>query len=261
MGIFGAGIAMSITSSIMLMLKIVYLTQRNFHCYNLFKFHKNILTYVVPVFKMGIPISIQQSSEILFFTVITYFMGIAGVGALVAQQISGQITIVVVSVVIAVSQSVSILIAHNIKRNNSDNIRDFIQIALAVGTIIATMVLVVCVFFPQLPVRLYFKHGMHPADAFPLTKAVLCITGVYLLFDSIRNIVVGALRGFGDTKISMRISLVAFWCIALPLSYIFYQFSPLGAVGIKLGGMIAIIPATLYICYRLRQVQTSFSNG
>lgn len=76
------------------------------------------------------------------------------------------------------------------------------------------------------------------------TAPLLVFLGVALLFDGEQAILASSLRGFGESWIPMRLQLVAFWGVMIPLSY--YLSIP---AGYGVGGLImAVFVAGVVSC-------------
>lgn len=82
------------------------------------------------------------------------------------------------------------------------------------------------------------------------------------IFDALRNISAGILRGRGDTMSSMWTGLIACWIIGLPCALFCAFFLGFGAIGIRLGMMLGIsIGAVhlLFLVYQNRTAQVHFN--
>ncbi len=84
MGMFGGGLANALSSWILLVIVIsITIFSPAFRYYELFKFRTFNLKYCHTLLKIGMPVSIQYSVEILhIFCLITYLMGLIGTDAL-----------------------------------------------------------------------------------------------------------------------------------------------------------------------------------
>ncbi|HEX4665952.1 MAG TPA: MATE family efflux transporter, partial [Chthoniobacterales bacterium] len=72
------------------------------------------------------------------------------------------------------------------------------------------------------------------------------VAGVFQVFDGLQVVAAGVLRGAGDTRVPMVISVVAFWIVMMPLCYLLGFHTSLGAVGLWDGlvaglGAVAIL--------------------
>jgi len=74
---------------------------------------------------------------------------------------------------------------------------------------------------------------------------ILYLAMLFMLFDGVGMIAVGALRGAGDTRWPMVIALVASWLFFLPLAYLFGEVLDRGVIGAWLAAAIYIIGVSL----------------
>jgi MATE family multidrug resistance protein len=68
-----------------------------------------------------------------------------------------------------------------------------------------------------------------------LAAQLLLIAGLFQIFDGIQITSSGALRGFEDTRTPMLIGVVAYWIVALPISYLCAFKLGVGPTGIWFG--------------------------
>jgi MATE family multidrug resistance protein len=84
-----------------------------------------------------------------------------------------------------------------------------------------------------------------------LTTQLLVLAGVFQIFDGIQIASSGALRGFADTKVPFLFGILAYWVVALPVSYLAaFQFD-LGARGIWMGFVVGLAVAATALVARL----------
>ena len=80
----------------------------------------------------------------------------------------------------------------------------------------------------------------------------MLVLGIYQIFDGIRIIYAGALRGLKDTRFSMYTSFVSFWLIGIVFAYIF-GFSLHGqGVGVWWGLTLGVFTGTFILFFRLK---------
>lgn len=252
MGIFGAGLATSISAYFMLAVAILYVViSKRFTKHKLFHRQSFTLRYTSILLKIGVPISIQFTAELLAFSILTYLMGIIGTTALAAQQISMQCAMIGIMTIMAISQAGSILIGQSIGKNEFERTASIGNAAIMFGTLIMLLIGIVYWFFPLTLISFYLNIN-DPAlnETINLTTIILSIAAFTQLFDSGRNITAGLLRGLGDTKTSMWTSIVSCWMIGLPAAILFGFVFQLGAVGIRFGMMFGIIIGCINLLYR-----------
>lgn len=255
MGIFGAGLANSITACLLLAIISLYIVfNSEFKKYQMTSKKLFNPVYCKLLVKIGMPISIQYTLELLAFSVITYLMGLIGTDALGAQQITLQCSMVAVMVVMGFSQSGSILVSQCLGKGTDCDRQLIANCTFGLAALFMLGIGLVYWVFPDTLMSLYLNiHDPSLSDMLSLTRTILCIAAFTQLFDAGRNIAAGLLRGYGDTKSSMWTSLISCWVAGLPLAILFAFVFHLGAAGLRLGIMFGISFGCIHLMNRLNK--------
>jgi MATE family multidrug resistance protein len=258
MGMFGGGLASTLTAWILLAITISFtFFSSDFFKYQLFKPTSVKLKYMPILLKIGTPISIQYSVEILSFSVLTYLMGLIGTDALGAQQIALQCSMVSIMIVMAISQSSTILVSQAVGQGDISSTIKIANSALLLGTLFMLIVAIVYWFFPLSLISLYLNiNNPTHESTITLAKIILSISAFTQIFDSGRNIAAGLLRGMGDTKSSMWTGIVSCWIIGIPAAIGFGFLLHFGAAGIRFGIMLGILIGCTNLIYRFYNLNT-----
>lgn len=88
------------------------------------------------------------------------------------------------------------------------------------------------------------------AEVLRLAILIFLIDAFVLIFDGIRNVLIGLARGLFDTKFPMYINLLAIWIIGMPTSYFLAFTLHEGVVGMVLGGLIGVIFGAVIMLHR-----------
>ena len=256
MGVFGAGLASSITSYMLLAALLLYVfCNSEFKKYRIISNNLFNLSYCKLLLKIGMPISIQYTLELFAFSTITYLMGLLGTNALGAQQITLQCSMVAIMVVMGFSQSGSILISQSFGKGTSTDRKMIANSTFGVGSIFMLGIGLVYWQTPDTLIALYLDiQDPALAEMVSLTRTILSIAAFTQLFDAGRNISAGLLRGYGDTKSSMWTSLISCWVIGLPLAILLAFGLHLGAIGLRLGIMFGILFGCIHLIRRLNTI-------
>lgn len=252
MGMFGGGLASSCTAWISLAITLsITLFSRDFFPYGLFKRKSWTLRYLPILLKIGIPISIQYSVELLAFAVLTYLMGRLGADALSAQQIALQCSMISIMIVMAISQSSSILVSQAVGQKDVPRTIQIANSGLLLGGLFMLFIGLIYWFYPLILISLYLNvHDPAFDTVINLTKIILSISALTQIFDSVRNITAGLLRGYGDTKSSMWNGIISCWLIGIPAAVLFGFSFQLGALGIRMGILLGIFFGCMNLLYR-----------
>jgi MATE family multidrug resistance protein len=101
------------------------------------------------------------------------------------------------------------------------------------------------VTFIAIPVQLAALYTTQ-AGVLIIAARLIPVAGIFQVFDGLQVVAAGVLRGAGDTRVPMLISVIAFWIVMMPLCYLLGFHTSLGAVGLWYGliaglGAVAIL--------------------
>jgi MATE family multidrug resistance protein len=104
----------------------------------------------------------------------------------------------------------------------------------------------------------YLLGGRWIASGFTTDPAVLALTvqllvlaGIFQIFDGIQIASTGGLRGFADARVPLLIAFVAYWILALPVSYLAAFQAGFGAPGIWMGFVTGLAVTAVAMSARL----------
>ena len=83
-----------------------------------------------------------------------------------------------------------------------------------------------------------------------LTVTLFVIVALLQVADGIQGTALGALRGMSDMNVPTVITLIAYWPVALPASYLLGFVFDLGAVGVWLGYTVGLVIAAVALPVR-----------
>lgn len=245
LGLVGAGIASLIAFNVGFVIMLVYLrfapSMVNYR--DAVKIHPEGLEDLT---REGYPMSIQYLAEGGAVAVAGVLIGWLGATALAANQIVFSVGVLVYMAPLGMSGAVSIRIAQAIGQGASNRVR---AIGLA-GIFIVTLWML---GFTYVMVR----WGAEISSAFvteapviAAASAMFVAVGIMQVFDGLQSVSLGALRGILDNRWPTRVSLIAYWLIALPLSLLFGFQLGFGAPGIWIGFGMGLSVAAVLLVFR-----------
>ncbi|ATZ22997.1 Multidrug resistance protein MdtK [Streptomyces lavendulae subsp. lavendulae] len=200
---------------------------------------------------LGTPIAATYGSEAGFFFVTALFAGSFGAAALAAHTAVNQLVYIVFQVAVGLSHAASLNVSRELALGDLPAARRIRNTALACGAAVTTLVGILYLTVPRLVLRPYFDPGA-PADqqGLEIATGLLVIVAVLQFFDCAQNIGVGLLRGLDDTKSGFRITLIGYWAVGLPASWLLAY--PLGGEtrGLWLGLLIGLATTALLLLRR-----------
>ena len=247
MGLNGAGWA-TLISRILMAFGMLWFVRN----YKRFKDYKSAFSlnqfkadFFRPMLKIGIPTGGQFVFEVGAFAVAAIMMGWLGTVQLAAHQIA--ISLVSLSYMMAsgISAASTVRVGNQLGKEDFPNLKragntSYIMVLIFMACCSAIYILFNG-FFPTIYVE--------APEVIGIASSLIIIAGLFQLSDGVQVVGLGCLRGMSDVKVPTIITLVAYWGLAIPASYIFGFVLNFGAQGIWYGLLIGLTVAaiTLYI--------------
>ena len=261
-GLFGlpnlglAGIGWSTSINFLLMF-IALLTvvehQPKFAAYKVFSMFQRIkIKSLIEVIHLGLPIGVTYGIESALFTVAALLMGILGTTQLAAYQIAERTVYIAYMLPVGIYQAVSILIGQSFGINDIKSIRIIGRAGLVLGGLCSGTFALLFWLMPEQIVGLYIEVDQAKnVETFSLAIKFLAVAAIFLFFDGSQIIMSGALQGMKDSKSTLIISMIGYWMIGLPVSYLFGFVIKLGGIGIwwALAIALAITATMMTLCF------------
>ncbi len=252
LGITGLGYAVAIQAWVGLFVLNSLMYQRGiFSQFSIFHFKSHQWNALKQIFKIGWPMSFQMTIEMLSFFAIAMMVGWLGTNALAATQVVNQYVFLTVVPVFALSQACGITVGQAKGAGQLDEIKNLGYAGMRIALIWAMIASVFFITCPKILASFYFDTS-DPANMQTLHWVILLfvIAAVSQVFDALRNIMTGSLRGLFDTRFPMYVGFIALWLVGIPLAYIFAFILHWGVLGIAVGGTIGMLTGAVIIMYR-----------
>ncbi|MEV8347748.1 MATE family efflux transporter [Streptomyces niveus] len=198
--------------------------------------------------RLGIPIAATYGSEAGFFSVTALMAGTFGPDALAAHTAVNQLVYIVFQVAVGLSHAASINVSRELALGDLDAARRIKNTALACAAAVMTVVGILYVTVPRLVLAPFLDTGSDRALA--IATQLLLVTAFLQFFDCAQNIGVGLLRGLDDTRSGFRITLVGYWAVGLPASWLLAHALGLDTLGIWLGLLTGLATTAVLLLRR-----------
>jgi len=202
--------------------------------------------HVKEVFDMGLPIAGQIVLEIAAFALGAVMMGWLGAVSLAAHQVAMNLAAFTFMIALGIGSAATIRISHFRGLQDRTNLK-------SAG--VAALLLVFGYNIVTAAIFLTFRHWLptlystDPAVV-DLASNLLIFAGMFQLFDGVQCVGLGVLRGMADVRVPTLLSLVAYGCISLPVSYLCAFTLGMGPGGIWVGYLVGLMTAA--VAYVLR---------
>lgn len=253
LGVYGQGLTFAIQAWFACTLLMVSCcTIRYFEKFELFKWRSiHGLKSLRKIFHIGWPMSVQFTAEFSALFIVMMMIGWLGTDALAAVQITQQWMYLIIVPIYAMSEAAGVLVGQAV------GARDYLHLNLINrASLILSLGLVILldlgfVFFPHFFASFYLNmKDSNNVQVMQLIHPLFALMALSLIFNSIRDVISGSLRGLFDTQFPMRVSLLVMWGLVLPLSYLFAFTWHWDVIGLRLGGNVGLLIGAAVLYWR-----------
>lgn len=252
LGLAGIGWSTSINFLFMfLALVIIVKRQPKFAVYRVFSIFRHInIKSLLEVIHLGFPIGITYGVESALFTVAALLMGILGTTQLAAYQIAERTVYITYMIPVGIYQAVSILVGQSFGIGDIKKVRTIGRIGLILGGLCSGIFAFIFWLMPKQIVGLYLDMAqVENAATVSLAIKFLAVAAIFLFFDGSQIIMSGAIQGMKDSKITLIISMIGYWIIGLPTSYLFAFVIELDGIGIWWGLALGLASTAIMMAF------------
>jgi MATE family, multidrug efflux pump len=184
-----------------------------------FRFDRKLFTRLL---KYGLPSGVQFFLDISAFTLFVLLVGRLGKLELTASNIALNINVLAFMPMIGFSIAVGALVGQYLGENRPDVAAKCVRRVFKMTIIYMTVVALSYVLLPDIYLRLYGSNEDQAlmVEVKKMSRYLLIFVAVYSIFDSINLIYCSAIRGAGDTRFVMFVSLIFSILIVVIPSYI-----------------------------------------
>ena len=192
---------------------------------------------------IGAPIGLQSFAEAFLFTASFIIIGWISKEALAAHHIANQMADLTFMLAQGIGAATTIRVSHQLGKGDLHAVRmasrASVHLCLLMNTIGAAIMIFGRNYIPYI-----FTSD---PEVIPIASSLLVIAGTFQYADGLQCIGAAMLRGIQDVRVPMRIALIAYIGIALPLGLVLTFPAGMGAEGMWLAFVIALaIPAVLF---------------
>jgi MATE family multidrug resistance protein len=216
----------------------------------------NRLLYML---KIGWPICLQISTEVLSLFIMSIMVGWLGTNALAAFQVINQYLVLITIPIFALSQACGVVVGQACGAKQFNEIKRLGYSGISITSIISLTIGAVFITFPQNLASIYIDIN-NPANT-PVIQMIgllFVVVAFSQFFDAIRNVLTGALRGLLDTRFPMIIAIIAIWIIGIPSGYLLAFILNFGVVGIVIGPAVGLFLSALIMLLRWNQLTKKY---
>ena len=245
MGAKGAGVATLIARSLMpICFGIAMVCKTEWRQYiSLMRCRMITLHDVKKLITIGSPIGLQSFAEAFLFTASFVIIGWISKEALAAHHIANQMADLTFMLATGIGAATTIRVSHQLGKGDLHAVqmasRASVHLCLLMNTIGAGIMIFGRNYIPYI-----FTND---PEVVPIASTLLVIAGTLQYADGLQCIGAAMLRGIQDVRVPMRIAMIAYLILGLPLGLVLTFTLELGAKGMWMAFVIALaIPAVLF---------------
>jgi MATE family multidrug resistance protein len=208
---------------------------------------------------LGFPAAMQLGLEVCVFAVATVLIGKLGAIPLASHQIALNTAGFTYMVPLGISSAAAVRVGQALGRKDAHGARRAGWTALGLGSIFMTCTTIIFWAAPYYIVRVYTPDP----SVIRAASGLLFVAAFFQFFDGLQSVATGALRGSGDTRTPMILSVGFYWLVGLPVGYLLGIRFGWGAAGVWTGLCVALIligSTLLYTWYRKEKTFSPLVN-
>ena len=201
------------------------------------------------IIKIGTPICIQTSSEMLILMVFILMVGWLGETAMAAGQVANEYMLFAIVPIFGIAEASSICVGKAYGGKDYASVRSVGTAGIILAWLFTLIVAAIFVIFHRPLAGIFISFDQPNAELiYHLALWLLFIRIISMFMDAVSQVLTGSLRGLYDTKFPMKLSMIIGWCIMLPIAAVFGFLFHWGVIGITCAGLInsLIVSTTLW---------------
>ncbi|ASB51194.1 MATE family efflux transporter [Alkalitalea saponilacus] len=249
-GLIGAGYATFIARFFMIVIFVWFFFKFSFFKKDriYWRYTRFNLSKSIKLLKLGIPIGGQYIVEMLSFSLGSIMMGWISANALAAHQVVMSLVSFTYMISAGLASATTIKVSHFRGQGNLKQVRKSVFSSLHMVIAFMTFSLIIFLAF-RFKIPALFVPAIE-TEVIAIGASLMLIGGLFQLFDGVQVVSLGALRGLEDVKIPTIMVIVAYFIIALPVSYVAAFIFKLGPQGIWLGYMSGLMMVSMQLLFR-----------
>ena len=262
LGVTGAAYATVFSHAFSLVVMLLYISMvRSFQSYRLLsKVWRPHWPSLREVLFLGAPISITLIAETTFFGCTAVLMGWVDTVTLAAHGIVLEIAAFVFMIYLGLSNAATTEISLAIGRSDLDELRSAARAVQHLTFIVVGLVMVILLAFSRPLISAFLDaDAADAAEVLKIGMSLMYFCALFQLADAMQVVVLGLLRGMGDTRGPMIIAAFSYSVVGLPTSYLLGFTFGFGGPGIWAGFIVGLGLAAVLFSWRFRRKLAALS--
>lgn len=264
----GCGWATSVVLWLMSGIMLVYLllSRRFQHARLMQAWEPPKWSEIYAIAALGLPIGLAIFFEVSTFALVAVLISPQGVLVVAGHQVALSLTSFLFMVPLSMAIALTIRVGQFYGSRNYAAILHVRRIGLMTTTCVAAFMALILLFGRHAITEIYTDD----LNVRALAAQLLLFAVFYQIVDALQVAAAGCLRGLQDTKSPMRLTLIAYWGVAIPVGYLagsteFFGGQSWGPHGYWMGIVLGLTVASILLLWQLgrtlRTVQARWQRG
>jgi MATE family multidrug resistance protein len=204
------------------------------------------LRLILRLLRLGVPMAISVVLEVGMFSAASIAIGRFGAATVSAHQVALNVGSLTFMVPLGLAGAITVRVGNAVGRGDRRGARlaGLVGIALALGT--QSLCAAAMLLAPAAIAQVYTAEP----EMITAVATLLGLAGLFQVSDGIQVAAGGALRGMGDTRVPMLITLVSYWGIGFPIGLALAFPAGMAAPGMWIGLMSGLSVAACLLTMR-----------
>jgi MATE family multidrug resistance protein len=196
---------------------------------------------------LGLPMGVSIFMEGSLFVATALLIGRIGAVDVAAHQVALNVASVCFMLPLGIAMATTVRVGHAVGAQDAGGVRRAAFSGYGLGLFTQAMAAALLVFGGHAIAALYTEDPAVRA----LAVTLMLYAAVFQLPDGIQVLSNGVLRGLKDTRVPMLVTVLAYWCVGLPLGAWFGFGQQRGAPGLWLGLILGLSVAATGLALRV----------
>ena len=227
-GVAGVAYATVISEALAFIVQIIYLNK--YH--KVVRFSFNDLKFDPAIFRksirIGVPTGLQQTFVAAGMIALYWVVNRFGVDANAAYSVAGRIDNFAAMPAMSFAVALSTFVGQNIGANKPERVKAGLRATFLMTNAFTVTISAFILIFPRGLMHMFTNDPV----VIELGRGYLVVIGIFYFLFSTMFVLLGVLRGAGDTLIPMFISLFSLWLVRIPLAYFLSNIPSIGVHGV-----------------------------
>jgi putative MATE family efflux protein len=211
------------------------------------------LSFIEDIVRLGTPSMVEQSTSALAMVTLTAMVVTFAPPVVAAYGLGNRIISLVFLPAMGLGRAIDTMVGQNLGADRADRAERSVWLAASTGAGVMLLVAVVAVLFPEPIVSVFLGDVPNAPATIENGVNYLRVRSTEFAFIGITQVMLGAFRGAGNTKIAMSISIITLWVGRVGTVGILVFVLGWGATGVWIGMAVGnVVGAAVSVPWFLR---------